>query len=99
MGGEYENNSLTAFCEKNSIIHEVSAPCTPQQNEIPERKNRTLKEIMNVMLLSAGLPNNMWGEPILSACYILDRVLHKKLDQTPYELWKGYTPNLSFLRV
>jgi len=98
-GVEYETNSLTSFCEKNGIIHEISAPRTPQQNGIAERKNGTLKEMMNAIVLSSGLPDNMWGEVVLSACYILNRVPHKKLDQTPYELWKGYAPNLSSLRV
>jgi len=54
---------------------------------------------MNAMLLSLGLPDNMWREAVLSACYVLNRVPYKKLDQTPYELWKGYAPNLTFLRV
>ena len=39
------------------------------------------------------------GEAVLSACYILNRVPHRNLDQTPYELWQGYAPNLRFLRV
>ena len=69
---------------------------TPQQNGIAECKNRALKEMMNAMLLSSGLPDNMWGETVLSAYYILNRIPHKKLDQTPCELWKGYAPNLSF---
>jgi len=85
-GGEHETNSLTAFCEKNDIIHEVSASHTPQQNGIAKRKSKTLKEMMNVMLLSLGLLDNMWGEVVLSTCYILNGVLHEKLDQTPYEL-------------
>ncbi|KAL0303823.1 UNVERIFIED_CONTAM: Retrovirus-related Pol polyprotein from transposon TNT 1-94, partial [Sesamum radiatum] len=88
-GGEYCTNFLKDFCEKNGIIHETSAPYTPQQNGIAERKNRTLKEMMNAMLLSSGMPDNMWGEAVLSACYILNRVPHKKLDKTPYELWKA----------
>ncbi|KAL0348559.1 UNVERIFIED_CONTAM: Retrovirus-related Pol polyprotein from transposon TNT 1-94 [Sesamum angustifolium] len=98
-GGEYGTNFLKEFCENNGIIHETSAPYTPQQNGVAERKNRTLKEMMNAMLLSSGMPENMWGEAVLSACYILNRVPHKKLDKTPYELWKGYTPNLNFLKV
>jgi len=53
----------------------------------------------NAMLLSLELPDNMWGEAVLSVCYFLNRVPHKKLDETPHELWKGYAPNLSFLRV
>lgn len=39
------------------------------------------------------------GEAVLSACYILNRVPHKKLDKTSYELWKGFAPNLKFLKV
>ena len=38
----------------------------------------------------------MW-EAVLTTCFILNRVPHKKL--TPYELWKGYTPNLNYLQV
>ena len=54
---------------------------------------------MNAMLLSSGLTDNMWGEAILSACYILNKVPHKKLDKTPYELWRGFAPNLNYLKV
>ena len=60
-GDEYDTNSLTVFCEKNGIIRETSAPYTPQQNGIAERKNHTLKDMRNAMLVSSGLPDNMWG--------------------------------------
>ncbi len=98
-GGEYSTESLRKFCEENGIIHEMTAPYTPQQNGIAERKNRTLKEMMNSMLISSGLSDSMWGEAVLSANHVLNRVPHKKLDKTPHELWKGYAPNLSYLKV
>ena len=85
-GGEYSTKTLEDFCEKNGIIHEVSAPYTPQQNGLAARKNRTLKVMMNSMLLRSSLSNNMWGEAVLYACYILNRVPHKKLDKTSYGL-------------
>ena len=31
--------------------------------------------------------------------FVLNRVPHRKLDKTPYELWKGYAPNLNYLKV
>ena len=34
---------------------------------VVERKNRTLKKMMNAMLTSFGLPENMWGDDILTA--------------------------------
>ena len=98
-GGEYGSGTLKDLCESEGIIHEVSAPYTPQQNGVAERKNRTLKEMMNAMLLSSGLPDNLWGEAVLSANYVQNRVTHKKLGKTPYEIWKGYAPNLSYLKV
>jgi len=54
--------------------------------------------MMNAMFLSSGLSHNMWREALF-ACYILIIESYKKLDRTPYELWKGYAPNLNFLRV
>jgi hypothetical protein len=37
---------------------------------------------------------------LLTACHVLNRVPHKnKIKITPYELWKGYKPNLGYFRV
>ena len=55
--------------------------------------------MINVLLLSFGLLDNVWGDVILSANHILNRVPHKNLNFTSYELWKGYVPNLKYLRV
>ncbi|CAN1246025.1 Retrovirus-related Pol polyprotein from transposon TNT 1-94 [Linum grandiflorum] len=98
-GGEYSSSFLKQVCEQAGIIHETTAPYSPQQNGIAERKNRTLKNMINAMLISSGAPQNLWGEAAHSATHILNRVPHKKLEKTPYELWKGYPPNLNYLRV
>ncbi|KAJ9544786.1 hypothetical protein OSB04_024493 [Centaurea solstitialis] len=97
-GGEYVS-PFAEFCGNNGIRQEFTAPYSPQQNGIAERKNRTLKEMMNAMLLSSGLPPFMWGEAVLSANYILNKVPRKTLDKTPYELWMGRKPSYKYLRV
>ena len=55
-GGEYESNDFSELCAKFGIIHQTIAPYTPQQNGIAERKNRTLKEMVNSMLVSSRAP-------------------------------------------
>ena len=55
--------------------------------------------MMNSLLVGASAPNNIWGEAILSACYLQNRIPYKKTGKTPYELWKGYVPKLKYLKV
>ena len=42
---------------------------------------------------------NLWGEVILSACHIQNRIPYKKTSMTPYESWKGYAPNIGYIKV
>lgn len=58
-GGEYLSNDFFVFCEENGLVHQVSAPYTPQQNGLAERKNRTLVDMVSAMLLHAKLPMNL----------------------------------------
>ena len=96
-GGEYIPSN--DYCEKEGIIHEVTPTYSPESNGFAERKNRTLKEMMNSLLVSASTPKNLWGEAILSACHLQNRIPYKKTGKTPYELWKGHEPNLKYLKV
>ncbi|GJS47049.1 zinc finger, CCHC-type containing protein [Tanacetum coccineum] len=51
-GGEYYD---PVFFQSVGIIHETTAPYTPQQNGMAERKNRALKEMVNSMLSYSDL--------------------------------------------
>ena len=55
--------------------------------------------MMNAMLVSSNAPDNLWGEALLTACHLQNRIPYKKTGKTPYELWKGYKPNLKYLKV
>ena len=90
---------MTEFCQEHGIIHEVTAPYTPQSNGVAERKNKTLMDMVNCMLLSSGAPENLWGEALLSVCFILNRVPQRDSDVTPYERWKERTHNIQFFKV
>ncbi|GKC66816.1 zinc finger, CCHC-type containing protein [Tanacetum coccineum] len=81
------------------IIHKTIAPYTPQQNGMAERKYRARKEMVNSMVSYSGLSEGFWGEAMLTACYLLNRVPNKRNKTTPYELWYKKQLNLSCLRV
>ena len=68
------------------IIHETPHPYSLSSNGVAERKNRTLVELTNVMLIELHAPLSFWGEPILTVCYVLNRVPHKKSKLTHFEL-------------
>ena len=56
-------------------------------------------DMVNAMILHARLPYNLWGEALLSACHILNRVTYKKTHISPYEVWNGRKPNLKYFKV
>lgn len=98
-GGEYDSTKLGKYCEDRGIIHKVTPPYSLESNGVAERKNQTLKEMCNAMLISSGTTLNLWGEAILSACHLQNRILFKKIGKTPYELREKFTPNLKYLKV
>ena len=55
-GGEFSCEPFESYCEEHGILHNFSAPRTPQQNGVVERKNRTLQEMARTMLNENGLP-------------------------------------------
>jgi hypothetical protein len=51
------------------------------------------------MLDTAGLSKAWWGEALLTACHVLNRVPNKNKKKTPYEEWVERKPSLSYLRT
>ena len=90
-GDEY---AFFEFCESTGIVHETSIGYTRQQNGISKRKNRTLIEMVNVMIFNVGLSKGFCDEALLIECHILNNVPNKKTKAIPYELWKIRKPNL-----
>ena len=79
MGGEYESNPFNSFCEEHGIIHETTPPYSPESNGVAERKNRTLKDMMNSMLVSSGAALNLWGKLFFQLAIFKIEYLTRKL--------------------
>jgi len=98
-GGEYFPKIFDEFCEEHGIIHERTPPYSSESNGVAERKNRTLTDLVNDMLDTASLSKPWWGEALLTASHVLNRVPNRNKDHTPYEIWIGRKPSLSYLRT
>ena len=98
-GHEYLSKQFKEFCEEKGITRQLTIPATPQQNGVAERRNRTLLEMVRSMMAQANLPVSYWGDALLFATYILNRVPSKSISSTPYELWTSKRPDLSHLRA
>ena len=87
-GTEYTSTEFQKYCESLGIIHETTAPYSPEMNGVAERKNRTYSELVTALLVSSGAPKYLWGEALLTVCYVLNRVPSKNNKVTPYEMWR-----------
>ncbi|GKE48565.1 putative ribonuclease H-like domain-containing protein [Tanacetum coccineum] len=98
-GTEFKNKVMDDFCREKGIKREYSVARTPQQNGVAERRNRTLIEAARTMLADSKLPTTFWAEAVSTACYVQNRVLVvKPHNKTPYELFRGFKPALSFMK-
>ena len=51
------------------------------------------------MMSLTDLPLSFWGYALETAAFTLNRAPSKSVETTPYELWFGKKPKLSFLKV
>lgn len=99
-GGEYTSKEFDQYCDENGILHEVTAPYTPQQNGVAERRNRTLLDMTRSMLKLKNLHDSFWGEAVTTAAYLLNKCPTKRLhSKVPEEIWTGRKPSVKHLRV
>ncbi|GKE03933.1 putative ribonuclease H-like domain-containing protein, partial [Tanacetum coccineum] len=88
-----------ASYKEKGIRREYSVSRTLQQNGVAERRNMTLIEAARTMLADSKLPTTFWAKAVSIACYVQNRVLVvKPHNKTPYELFRGFKPALSFMR-
>jgi transposase InsO family protein len=86
-GTEFKNTQVEDYLDEKGIKHEFSAPYTPQQNGVAERKNRTLIEMARTMLDEYNTSDRFWAMAVNTACHATNHpYLHKFLKKTPYEL-------------
>ena len=91
---------MESFCTRSGISQEFSTPITPQQNDIVERKNRVIQEMVRAMLHNKDVARNLWGEAVNTACHTVNRMYFRPgTKKTPNELWKGRKSNVKYFMI
>nr|GFA50968.1 retrovirus-related Pol polyprotein from transposon TNT 1-94 [Tanacetum cinerariifolium] len=82
------------------ILHQTSVARTPEQNDIVERRNRTLVEAAQTMLSAAKVPLFFWVEAIATTCFTQNCSLviprHEKI---PYHIINERKPSVKFFHI
>lgn len=99
-GKEYTSEEFNRFCDEAGIEHQLTAPYTPQQNGVVERRNRFILEMTRCMLYEKNLPKKFWAEAANTAVFLQNRLPTRAVkDQTPFEVWYGHKPSLNFVKI
>ena len=82
--GEFTSGEFKTFCNEVGIKRELSTPYNPQQNDVAERKNRTIMEAVKAMIHDQDLPMHLWAEAASRVVYVQNISPHRALEnKTP----------------
>jgi len=83
---EFGSAPYHEFFAKHGIIHQTSCVDRPQQNERVERKHKHILEISRALRFQAALPLCYWGDCVLAAVHLINRLPSKALGnkESPY---------------
>ncbi|GJX11005.1 retrotransposon protein, putative, ty1-copia subclass [Tanacetum coccineum] len=98
QGGEYLSQEFLYHLRSHGIISQLTPPYTPQHNGVSKRRNQIFLDMVRSMMSLTTLPMSFWGYALESAARILNMVPTKEVNKTPYEMWHGKVPNLSYLK-
>lgn len=99
-GREFFNNFTNNYFASHGIIHQSSCIDTPQQNGVVKCKHRHLLNMARCLRFQAHLPKFFWGDCILTAAYLINRLPTSILNgKTPYALLFQKSPSYSHLRI
>jgi transposase InsO family protein len=72
-GGEFMAAEFTSYCVDEGVQRHYSAPYSPQQNGVVERRNQTVVGMARALVKQRGMLAVFWGEAVVMAVYILNR--------------------------
>ncbi|WVZ88092.1 hypothetical protein U9M48_034645 [Paspalum notatum var. saurae] len=99
-GGEFTAVTFEEYCAEKGVHWQLTAPYSPQQNSVVERRNQTVMAAARCLLKARKVRGTFWGEAVSTAVFLLNPSPTKSVDgKTPYEAWHGEKPAVHFLRT
>ena len=91
---------LTDFLASEGTLHQFSCPYTPEQNSVVERKHQHLLNVARSLLFQSNVPIVFWGDCILTATYIINRIPSLVLNNcSPYQILYNIAPDYSNFKI
>lgn len=73
------------YCVEKGVRRQLTAPYSPQQNGVVERRNQMVVGTVHSLLKSKGLSGWLWGEAVATTVYLLNRSPTKSVTgETPF---------------
>ena len=69
-GGKYLSYEFGLHLKQCGIVLQLTPPRTPQRNDVSERRNRTLLDMVRSMISLTDLPLSFWGYALETAEFI-----------------------------
>lgn len=98
-GLEFVNREIRELTNSFGVRHEKTVLYSPEQNGMAEKENRTIVKAARTLLHAGKLSTKLWTEAVNTAVYVLNKTEPSNVKETtPYELWHGKKPDISYLR-
>lgn len=97
---EFDDKKCKPFFARLGIIHQTSCVDRPEQNGRAERKHRNILEMSRALRFQSGLPLQFWGDSVMCAVHITNRLPSGVLNnQSPFEVLFKTPPTYLHLKV
>ncbi|KAL0721124.1 hypothetical protein Bca4012_035723 [Brassica carinata] len=97
-GLEFCNREFDSFGKEEGVVRHRTCLCTPQQNGVAERMNKTIMNKVRCMLSESGMGKQFWAEAASTAMFVINKTPSSSIDfAIPDEVWTGHPPDYKIL--